>query len=699
MNASGREEHDERFPVAAHLRPSGVEADVALARRWADAASGVPSDPGRGAGEDAGPTERSLPEGPPFSFLYGGRPSADVLAAWTVTREARELADGEQRQVTWHDEETGLECVLEMRTFAGFPAVEWVLRFRNTGAEDTPVLEDVRPLDMTWPADGDATLYRSLGSQCTASDFRYEAVPLPAGVTVSMAAGGGRSSNAWLPFFNLEASGGVILAIGWSGQWAADFVREDAAVRLRAGQELTRLVLHPGEEIRTPRIALLLWSGSRQAGHNAWRRFLLAHHTPRCDGQLLRGPMTVAHWGGMKSPDHLERIAAYQREGLEYDYYWVDAGWYGPPDSYSPDEFTGDWWKHVGNWGINPAAHPDGLRPISEAAAGAGMKFMLWFEPERAIAGTPLPEEHPEWFLGERKEGANLLLDLGNPRARQWLTAFVLRFVDEQGVHLYRQDFNFDPLPYWRAADAPDRQGMTEIRHVEGLYAFWDEVLASRPGLIIDNCSSGGRRIDLETISRSIPLWRSDWQCRADNDPIGGQTHGMGLSHWVPLHGTGTWSSMPKRGGDDAYRVRSHYGPAFQFSLFPYAHTPIRDDYPWDWHRRMLGEYRRARPLFYGDYYPLTPSSAAPETWAAYQMHRPDLGEGMVLAFRRPQSPYVSADFRLGGLDPEGSYELEDADSGQTWRQNGRELTERGLRPTMETAPASRLFFYRAVSE
>lgn len=63
-----------------------------------------------------------------------------------------------------------------------------------------------------------------------------------------------------------------------------------------------------------------------------------------------------------------------------------------------------------------------------------------------------------------------------------------------------------DPLEYWQAADVEDRQGITEIRHIEGLYKLWDELRQEFPNLIIDNCSSGGRRIDMETISRSLPL-------------------------------------------------------------------------------------------------------------------------------------------------------------------------------------------------
>jgi alpha-galactosidase len=305
-----------------------------------------------------------------------------------------------------------------------------------------------------------------------------------------------------------------------------------------------------------------------------------------------------------------------------------------------------------------------------------------------------LTVEHPDWFLGERNPGSHLCFNLGLPEARQWLTEYITTFMKEQGVQLYRQDFNFDPLPYWRAADAPDRQGMSEIRHVEGLYEFWDAILASQPGMVIDNCASGGRRIDLETISRSIPLWRSDWQCGWINDGTPGQTHTMGLSYWVPLSGTGVLGACRRAG--DTYNFRSSLSAAIQFGIFVYESFPIDEKYPWDWHRRMLADFVRARPLFYGDYYPLVANSPDYDVWAAFQMHRPDLGEGLLLAFRRKDAPFISADFRLQGLDPAAEYELQDADTGRTWKQTGKELCECGLRVELAKAPESRLVFYRS---
>jgi alpha-galactosidase len=650
--------------------------------------------------------EQRLPSGPPLSFRYDGVPSNQALAGWTVCRSPSVRApDADVHTVTRSDPRTGLECRVEVREFRDFPAVEWVAHFRNAGTRDTPILEDIQALDCVWPVPGGLTLHRSKGSNSRIDDFFYTAERLEPDRHVHMVAGGGRSSDNWLPFFNLQTGAqGVILAIGWTGQWALDIERDNAdRVHLRAGLELTHLRLHPGEEIRTPRILLLFWQGEPLDGNNLLRRFILAHHTPRQpDGRPIVPPVSAAMWGGMKTAMHLERIDAIARHKLPYDVYWIDAGWYGPPDSYSPDDATGDWSMHVGNWRINPTAHPNGLRPIADAAHAAGMKFLLWVEPERAIVGTPWVREHPEWFLGNLtaappktlaemwKGNFNACFNLGHPEARQWLTGFLDRLIKENGIDWYRQDFNFEPLPFWRGADTPDRQGMTEIRHIEGLYQFWDDLLRLNPGLCIDNCASGGRRIDLELIGRSVPLWRSDCQCSPDFDADAGHIHTMGLAHWVPLSATGTWM----RPGD-TYNFRGALNAGTVFSIFGFERFAVTPDYPYDWHRQMLLDYKRARPAFCGDYYPLVPLSVAKDSWAAYQMHRTDLNEGIVLAFRREHSPFVSADLPLRGLKPDATYRIEDADSKAVWEETGSALMTKGWRATLDTPRSSRLLFYR----
>jgi alpha-galactosidase len=180
----------------------------------------------------------------------------------------------------------------------------------------------------------------------------------------------------------------------------------------------------------------------------------------------------------------------------------------------------------VGNWNVRQDQFPEGLGFIGEAAHARGMKFVLWFEPERVRTGTPIEREHPEFLL--RWAQRQFAAESGCPRCGRCIT---------------------DGLADHRAADAADRVGMTEIRHIEGLYAMWDELLRRHPGLAIDNCSSGGRRIDLETVSRAFPLWRSDFSDVGGPEQgrglqLGDQSQTAGLSRWCPAHAS-VWSFSP----------------------------------------------------------------------------------------------------------------------------------------------------------
>src|SRR5262249_6164602 len=128
------------------------------------------------------------------------------------------------------------------------------------------------------------------------------------------------------------------------------------------------------------------------------------------------------------------------------------------------------------------------------------------------------------------------LLNLGDQRAWNWLVNHVDRVLNEQGIDLYRQDFNMDPLYFWRANDAPDRRGATENPYVRGHLAYRGELRRRHPNMLIDSCASGGRRNDLETLRRAVPLIRSDYLF----EPTGEQCHAYGAALWYPFHGTGT---------------------------------------------------------------------------------------------------------------------------------------------------------------
>jgi alpha-galactosidase len=151
----------------------------------------------------------------------------------------------------------------------------------------------------------------------------------------------------------------------------------------------------------------------------------------------------------------------------------------------------------VGNPDPDPARFPNGLKPVADAAHAAGMKFLLWVEPERVMPGTWIHTHHPDWLLRptdamprelryQINDGFHLL-DLGNPSALAWLEGKLSAMIRDVGIDVYRNDFNMYPLDYWTNGEPADRQGMREIRYVTGLYHLFDTLRREHPGLLLDN--------------------------------------------------------------------------------------------------------------------------------------------------------------------------------------------------------------------
>lgn len=466
----------------------------------------------------------------PFSFTYGQASSEALLPEWQTTAKTTRLDwDRVAHVITWQDPHSGLQVCCRAVEYHDFPTVEWTLYFKNTGTRETPILSDIHALDirLTRKPAGEFVLHYNAGDNCWAGSYEPIQTRLGPHATSKFAPEGGRPTNSRFPYFNVEHDGGgMIVVLGWPGQWSASFLRDEAlGMNIIGGQELTHLKLLPGEEIRTPLVVLQFWQGDWGRSQNIWRRWMITHNLPRPGGKLPVPFTSVCLGLNQSEQTEKEGIDSFVQHGAQLDYWWMDAGWYP----------TDQGWPKVGTWEPDPQRFPKGIKAVADYAHSNGMKLVLWFEPERVVKGTWLFEHHPEWLLGT---GDTKLLNLGHPEARKWLTEHIYTFLTREGIDLYRQDFNIDPLRFWRGADAPDRQGMAENLHVQGYLAYWDELRRRRPDMLIDSCASGGRRNDLETLRRAVPLLRSDYQePQNPTDPkivIGNQEHTYGLSLWVP---------------------------------------------------------------------------------------------------------------------------------------------------------------------
>ena len=658
----------------------------------------------------------------PFSFVYDRQGSGALLQDWPKKTETRRLDNARTEHIViWTDPKSGLQLRIEATEFANSAVVEWTAYFRNDGKQDSPILEYVEPLDVSFAVTGSGipTILYSKG--CGGMDT-YALVKKPLNQLESFQIsneGGGKTGEA-IPFFDIQTSGGGLIgAVGWPGKWAINFSRPtEAAIAITAGMETTHLSLHPGEEIRTPEILLLPWQGDDIDAHNILRHHILKYHTPQYDGKPVVLPVSFTGWGGMKTSTSLRLIDQITKENIGFENFWMDAGWYGADRPVDEFQVFGkeDWFLHAGNWRVNQVPHPDGgLRPISDAAHAKGMKFLLWFEPERAVVGTPLTIQHPDWFIGEvttHFEGNTArplvkfrLFDFGNPAARQYMIDSMSELIDKQGIDIFRQDCNFGPAPFWAQNDASDRQGITQIRYVQGLLEFWDGLRRKHPQLILDIVQRG----DLETISRAVDLSRADYPVSPDADPIGAQVSTEGLAYWRPHFGT-IMQIRPL----DTYHFRSGFAPGLGFALFNGAGYPnqvgkfIPPDFPFDWMRAMVAQLKLVRPYYYGDYYPLLPCSAnsdcaidprqersAAFEWAAWQFNRPENGDGMVQVFRRDDAEETAEDFRLRGLDAAATYEVTNLDLPTPTDVSGSELMQHGLHVELAEKRTAAVIIYK----
>ncbi len=614
----------------------------------------------------------------PFSFTYGAFSSAQLLNGWPRRQSTRRLdANRTEQIIAWKDPNSGLTVRCVTVNYKEFPTVEWTLYFKNTGDKDSDLLSDIRALDAPFhrAAGGEFLLRHWLGSQAAKDDYAPRDTPLGPNASLTLAPDGGRpSSGAW-PYFNIDwGGGGRLVAVGWPGRWSASFARDGGTeLRVRAGQELTHFKLRPGEEVRSPLIVVQFWRGGDWIrAQNIWRRWMLAHNVPRPDGQLP-APFTATciddAFPGMLSnaADEIKSMDEYARHGAPLDYWWIDAGWYPASGS----------WVNTGTWEPDTNRYPRGLREVFDHAHKLNMKTVLWNEPERVTAGTWLWNNHPKWLLGS--DPGTRLLFLGNPEALRWAADHFSQLISDQAVDVYRQDFNMDPLGCWREREADDRKGINENKDVAGYLAFWDALRQRHPNILIDSCASGGRRNDLESMRRAVPLLASDYRF----EPVGTQGHNYGISSWIPFHGTGVYPSTP-------YVMRSHFRPC-------YAYGGPNLNKPFDYLTciRMANEWRQIADDLLGDYYPLTPYTLADDTWMAWQYDLPEKGRGVVQAFRHSASPYEAARFKLRGLDADANYQLRNFDVDGTKTISGRELMDPGLLVTLTNTPDSAVINYR----
>lgn len=632
----------------------------------------------------------------PFSFTYGGQPSSQFLKTWgyKVQRKPMPISGATNVIYTYTAPDGSLQVSCDVKIYRPQQAVMWVLRFKNTGREKSKTIANVRTTDLLLHNNVVApfTLHYTRGSNAGPDDFAPYQRVLDGTDELVLRPEGGRSSQLNFPFFNIDTGcgHGMIAAIGWTGTWKANFKPEgEGRLQFATGIDRLNTWLNTGESVRSSSVCLMFWQGEDFIdGQNQWRQFVLSCLTPRIDGKPYRYPITTSFNYGDPYPCNeyscldedyaLALIERYKQFNLVPKVFWLDAGWYTESARVKEGK---NWYNTVGNWVVDSDRFPNGLKPISDAIHAIGSEFLVWFEPERIFKGSRWSKELPKEWLMDAGEGTeSYLFNLADTAAVSWLSHYINKFMDDNGIDHYRQDYNIEPAGFWYYNDPEGREGITENHYVEGLYTYWDNILRHHPRGFIDNCAGGGRRLDLETLQRSAPLWRTDYRY---GEPVGYQTHTFGLALWLPQTGTGLMQT-------DKFTTRSSMG-----STVIYSWKITEPENNLLEMRKLMDEIDELRPYYFEDYYPLTSTQhiLGDSVWLAYQLNRRSANDGIVVAFRRATALDSTCMVRLRGLDAKRTYTLTDRDSRRSFTRTGAELA-RGLQLVLPEKRSSLVLMY-----
>ena len=241
-------------------------------------------------------------------------------------------------------------------------------------------------------------------------------------------------------------------------------------------------------------------------------------------------------FGDPRTDNELPLIQAAADCGCEY--YVIDAGWYAP----------GEWWDGVGEWKECRERFPGGIRELTDHIRSLGMIPGLWLELEVMGIHCPLAANLPDdWFFtrhGRRVyDRSRLQLDFRNPEVRAYADSVIDRLVQEYGAGYIKMDYNIEPgIGTDRDADSPG-EGM--LNHERAYLAWLDGVFARYPDLVIENCSSGGMRMDYAMLSRYSIQSTSDQE-----DYISYSTIACNAPSAVTSEQAAVWS-YPMRDADD----------------------------------------------------------------------------------------------------------------------------------------------------
>ncbi len=303
--------------------------------------------------------------------------------------------------------------------------------------------------------------------------------------------------NGFFPFVAVEDTGAGVTwgaQLAHPGSWQMEVYRRDDLGAMSGGladREFGHWMktLPPGTSFTSPVATLGCVAGDLDdlcAALTAAQERPLAN-LPESEQAL---PVMFNEWTtswGHPSHENMTVLAQALR-GTGIKYLVMDAGWYKSDG--------GEWSSAQGEWQPNVKMYPQGIRATADAIRACGLVPGLWFEMEVIGSASPLYGRTDLLLHRDGKVitvGGRRFLDMRKPGVVEHLAERVIGRLRDGNFGYLKVDYN-DNIGL--GVDGAESLGEGLRQHLEGTQAFFRRLRAELPDLVIENCSSGGHRLE-----------------------------------------------------------------------------------------------------------------------------------------------------------------------------------------------------------
>lgn len=413
----------------------------------------------------------------------------------------------------WRD----LRVVSCMQFYTGIPAVRSWTEVTNTGDTPSDAIEYVSSFALTGLSAGErrdtsghvhiphSTWFgEAQWKKYTLRELGYDAVMDFSMKRIHLSSTGSWPCGEHLPmgvFENTQTGQATAWQIETTGSWSWELSDIDSALYLQiSGPGLQEngfsKRLQAGETFVSVPCAAAFADGGFEEGIRQLTRYRRAIRRPNEDNahpSVIFNDYMNCLMGDPTTEKELPMIDAAAGAGCKY--YCIDCGWYS----------DGDWWDGVGEWLPSSARFPDGLLEPLDYIRKKDMIPGLWLEIEVMGVACPLAQKVPkDWFFqrGGRPivDRGRYLLDFRHPGVIAHANAVVDRLVNGYGVGYIKNDYNVNAGPGTELN--ADSAGDGLLAHTRAYLRWLDSVFERYPDIVIENCGSGGMRMEYSLLSR-----------------------------------------------------------------------------------------------------------------------------------------------------------------------------------------------------